>query len=97
VAGLGLALIVARDFDRQRRGRTWATTRGGWAVRLLAIATAMATGAVAALVAIPTIQPHFFRGFCWVLEPEIVGMVMLGFGAFSAGLAARALAPHSVA
>jgi hypothetical protein len=91
VACLWLALVVARDFDRERRARTWATTRGGWLLRIASLAMALAAGVFAALVAIPTIQPHLFHGFGRILEPEVVGMVLLGFGGLSAGLAARAL------
>jgi hypothetical protein len=93
VACLWLALVVARDFDRERRGRPWATTRGGWILRIASLAMALAAGVFAALVAIPTIQPHLFHGFGRILEREVVGMVLLGFGGLSAGLAARALTP----
>ena len=49
-----------RDPGHERAGRSmrWATTRGGWFVRLLSLAAAGAAGLGMALVAIPTISPH---------------------------------------
>ena len=93
IACLGLALVVARDFDRARTSKPWATTRLGRLLRMLALAAALAGGAVVGLIAMPTVSPHWLYGLGQVLEPEIIGMVLAGFGVFSAGLAARALSP----
>jgi hypothetical protein len=96
LAGLWLALLVARDFEMQRWARPWAATRGGWLLRIASFAAAVATAAIVVLVAMPTVTPHWVAGYRHVLEPEIVLMVLAGFGAFAAGLAARALAPPQV-
>jgi hypothetical protein len=93
LACLWLALVVARDFERTRRAEPWATTRGGWLLRILSLATALAAGAIVALVAIPTVSPRWLDGFRQILEPEIIAMVLAGFGVFAAGLAARTLVP----
>lgn len=93
VAGLWLALIVARDFEKQRRAEPWATTRGGWLLRIGSLAAAVATAAVVALAAMPTVSRHWVNGYRQVLDPEVLVMVLAGFGAFAAGLAARTLAP----
>ncbi len=94
LAIVGLALIVARDFQRTGRSVPWATTRGGWFVRLLALAAAGAAGIGMALVAIPTMSPRFFDGFCHVLDPEAIAIMLIGFGTFAAGLAARSVVPR---
>ena len=91
---VGLALIVARDFQRAGRSVPWATTRGGWLVRVLALAAAGAAGIGMALVAIPTMSPKWLDGFCLVLDPEAIAIIILGFGIFAAGLAARAVVPR---
>src|SRR6185312_9494616 len=69
LACLWLALVVARDFERQRRAEPWATSRGSWLLRILSLATALAAGAAVALVAIPNVNPHWFHGFRKVLQP----------------------------
>lgn len=92
-ACLGLALVVARDFELARQNEPWATTRGGWVLRILSLVTAAAMGAVVALILVPAVSPHWFNGYRQVLQPEIVLMVLCGFGMLSAGLAARTLAP----
>jgi hypothetical protein len=95
LACLWLALVVARDFERQRRAEPWATTRGGWLVRILSLATALATGAFGGLVAIPTVSPRWLDGIREVLQPEVIAIVLAGFSVFAAGLAARALMPST--
>ena len=85
LAIVGLALIVARDFQRTGRSVPWATTRGGWFVRLLALAAAGAAGIGMALVAMPTISPMWVDGFRQVLDPEDIVMVLAGFGTFVSG------------
>src|SRR5262249_50426665 len=57
LACLWLALVAAHDFERTRRARPWATTRGGWILRLLSLVAALAAGIVVVLVAIPTMHP----------------------------------------
>ncbi len=47
-----------------------------------------------ALVAIPTMSPKWLDGFCLVLDPEAIAIIILGFGIFAAGLAARAVVPR---
>jgi hypothetical protein len=96
VACLGLAMVVARDFERARRAEPWATARGGWILRILLLVTAASAGTLAAFVAVPTVQPHWFDGFRKVLEPDVIAIILAGFGALSAGLAARTLVPASV-
>ena len=94
LACLWLALLVARDFERARRGEPWAMTRGGWVLRLLSLGAVLASGIVVAFVAIPTMHPHLFDGFRKVLEPEILAIILAGFGTVAAGLAARTLVPR---
>jgi branched-subunit amino acid transport protein AzlD len=94
LAIVGLALIVARDFQRAGRSMPWATTRGGWFVRLLSLAAAGAAGIGMALVAIPTMSPHLRDGIRGVLDPEAIVIVFIGFGTFAAGLAARTVVPR---
>ena len=94
LAIVGLALIVAHDFQRAGRSVAWATTRGGWVVRLLALAAAGAAGMGMALVGIPTMSPRFLDGFWHVLDPEGMLIMLIGFGTFAAGLAARAVVPR---
>ncbi len=94
LAIVGLALIVARDFQRAGRSVAWATTRGGWVVRLLALAAAGAAGTGMVLVGIPTMSPRFLDGFRHVLDPEGMLIMLIGFGTFAAGLAARAVVPR---
>jgi hypothetical protein len=96
LACLWLALVVAHDFERQRRAEPWAATWGGWLLRVLSLATALATGAVVGLVTIPTVSPRWLDGIREVLEPEIIAIVIAGFAIFAAGLAARALTPSTV-
>jgi hypothetical protein len=97
VACLGLALVVARDFELTRRGQPWATSRRGWAIRVAWLVAAAASAAVVAFIAIPTVHPHWFGGIRMVLEPRIVVLVLAAFGLFSAGLAARTLEPPPAA
>jgi hypothetical protein len=72
----------------------WATTPGGWFVRLLSLAAAGAAGIGMALVAIPTMSPHWRDGFRGVLDPEAIVIMFIGFGTFAAGLAARTVVPR---
>ena len=96
LAIVGLALVVVRDFQRAGRSVPWATTRGGWFVRLLALAAAGGAGIGMALVAVPTLCPMWAEGFRQVLGPEDIVMVLAGFGTLSAGLAARTVVPRPV-
>ena len=63
LAIIGLALIVARDFQRAGRSMPWATTRVGWFVRVFALAAAGAAGIGMVLVAMPTMNPIWLDGF----------------------------------
>ncbi len=97
VAGLiclTLALIVAHDFERARRGEPWATTRRGWLFRLFSLITTMVTGTYVGLVSIRTIHPFIADGFRDELGPIEVSMLLCGFGLFAAGLAARSIGGH---
>ena len=47
-----------------------------------------------ALVGIPTMSPRVLDGFCHVLDPEGMLIMLIGFGTFAAGLAARAVVPR---
>ncbi len=95
LACVGLALVVARDIERARRGEPWATTRGGWIFRIVALAAVAAAGAFTALVVIPTVHPHLREGFRLVLDREVLMIILAGFGLASVGLAARVLVPPS--
>ena len=94
LAIIGLALIVARDFQRAGRSVPWATTRGAWSIRVLALAAAGAAGIGMVLVAMPTMNPIWLDGFRDVLDPEAIVIIPIGFGTLAAGLAARAVVPR---
>ena len=89
---LALAVAVARDFERLRQGKPWATKPAGWAFRFLLLAGAAAAGVYIAVVTIPMIHPWFAEGFRQVLGPIDAAAIVCCFGLFGAGMAARAIA-----
>ena len=94
LAIVGLALIVARDFDRAGRSLPWARTRTGWSLRLIALASALAAGTAMAFIGIRLLSPRLFDGFHQVVDPEVVVTTLVGFGILAAGLSARAVVPR---
>ncbi len=91
-ACLALALAVARDFERLRRGEPWTTSRVGCVARFVLLAAAAAGGLTISMVTIPAIHPCFAQGFRDVIDPIDVGMIVSAFALLAAGLAARSVA-----
>jgi len=91
LACMALAVVLARDFERARRGEPWATIRRAWFLRLGLLATAAALGLHVALVTIPAINANLAEGFQGILGPTEVGMILSGVGLLAAGMAARTL------
>ena len=94
LAGVALAIVLARDFEHARHGQPWAITRRAWFLRLGFLATAAALALHVALVTIPAINGYFAEGFLRILGRTEVGMILCGVGLFAAGAAARTLFPR---
>ncbi len=88
---LALALAVARDFERLRRGEPWTTSRMGRVVRFLLVAAGAAGGLTISLVTIPAINRFFAQGLRDVIGPGDIGMIVGGFGLLAAGMTARTI------
>jgi hypothetical protein len=86
-----LALLVARDFDRTRRGLPSTASWSGRILRAVLILGAGATGVFLARVVMPAIHPCLPQGFALVFSGNEVFAVVVGFGVFAMGLAARSL------
>jgi hypothetical protein len=84
-----LALILARDFERARRALPWAESLGGRFLRLLVLMATTAAGLYIARVTMPAIQPALAEGFVQIIRASEVFMIVIGFGLFATGLAAR--------
>jgi hypothetical protein len=89
---LALALVLARDFDRLRRGQPWHDSRFARGLRLVCILGAAAAGLYIATVTMPAIHRWLSRGFRDVIDRTDVVMILCCFGFLGAGMAARALA-----
>ena len=87
-----LAIVLARDFEKLRRGRLKAASAGGRVFGALAVVGAACGGCFIAMVTIPAIHPCFAEGFRLVLGPAQSAMIVCGFALFGAGMAARAIA-----
>jgi hypothetical protein len=94
IACVALAVVLARDFDRARRGIPWSTTRSGWHFRVGLLGIAAASGLSVGLYTVPAIHPELAEGLKQILSPAIVGMIVCGFGLFGAGMAARSVCPR---
>lgn len=97
IAIVTLAILVARDVQLASRSEPCGTTRRGWFIRILALLCALAAGIGAALVGIPSVNPLWRDGFAQILGPDVVMLVLAGFGVLSAGIAARAVVPRAEA
>jgi hypothetical protein len=91
VAVTALALLVARDFERARRGLPWAPTWTGAILRTVATLGAAGSGLFLALAVMPAIHPYLPQGFLFVLHGDEVFAVVAAFGVFALGLASRSL------
>jgi hypothetical protein len=89
---LALAVALAGDFERLRRGKPWVTSGLARGLRLFSLAGAAAAGLYIATVTIPGIHPWFAEGFLLILDPVKAGMIVCCFALFGAGMAARAIA-----
>ena len=90
-ACVSLALVLARDFDRLRRGRPWPESRFARGLRLGSLLSAAAAGLYIAMVTLPAIHRWIIQGFCDVLDGSDVVMILCGYGFLGAGMAARAI------
>jgi hypothetical protein len=89
---LALAVALAGDFDRQRRGKEWMTSGLGRGLRVILLVATAAAGLYVSTVTIPGIDPWFADGFRTILDPLKAGMIVCCFAIFGAGMAARAIA-----
>jgi hypothetical protein len=89
---LTLALAVARDFERLRRGESVTTTRPGRCVRLFLLVAAALGGVVISRVSIPALHEWQAEGFRVVVSPAEIAMIVSGFSVLAGGLAARTIA-----
>ena len=89
---LALAIMLARDFEMLRRGRTSAASPAGRVLRALVLMGTAAGGVYIATVTIPAFHSYFIEGFCWIMGPAQAAMIVCSFALFGAGMAARALA-----
>jgi hypothetical protein len=89
---LALAVALAGDFERLRRGKPRATGSLARGIRLCLLGGAATAGLYIATVTIPGIHPWFADGFLLILDPVKAGMIVCCFGLFGAGMAARAIA-----
>ncbi len=94
IACAALAVVLACDFDRARRGVPWGATRAAWFLRIGYLALAAALGLHVALVTIPGIHANLAEGFRSILGRTELGMIVCGFGLSAAGMAARSLFPR---
>jgi hypothetical protein len=76
LACLALALAIARDFERLRRGEPWMTSRMGRVIRLVLLGATAAGGINLINVTIPAIHPCLAEGFGLVIGPIEVGMIV---------------------
>jgi hypothetical protein len=88
---LALAVALARDFERLRRGAPWVTSGLGRGLRVILLGGAAAAGLYIATVTITAIHPWFAEGLRAILDPVKAGMIVCCFALFGAGMAARAI------
>jgi hypothetical protein len=69
----------------------WAFARGGRFVRLIVLLIALGAGTYVATVSVPKIHPSFAQGFVEILRPDVLFLIVGGFGLFALGMAARAV------